>query len=81
MIQYRIKEENGYFYPQYKHSLETFWCWNPILRPAMDQYTYGNREGYVESFFHTLDEARQFVEKERKRREVKYHNFKKITDE
>lgn len=76
MTQYRIKEKNGYFYPQEKNGFITFWCWVCLYRPAHEQYKNVSLENFnhpVWAFFFSLEEAKEFIEKVKKKREIIIH--------
>ena len=55
MKQYRIKEKNWYYYPQYKHGIRTAWLWRNFIAAYLD----------VCYSFDTLKKAEDFIEEDR----------------
>jgi len=74
MNKYRIIEKDGYFYPQRKNGLETLWCWAALYRDAYLQYKNVSKyDGVVISFFKSFEEAKDFIDEYKKKKEIKYY--------
>lgn len=92
MKTYRVLEENGNFYPQYKNGWKTFWCWYFFEHGKKEEQTF---ELYDDGFlfaiflarFSTLKEAIEYIwkkknppkktSKEKKTSSKKYHYIQK----
>lgn len=61
---YRIKEKNGRFFPQER----SFWIW-------VGFFEWNNKGEFVEIYSNTLIEAEQYIEFEKKKRNVIIHKI------
>lgn len=75
MRQYRIKKMGNRFYPQYKNGWKTFWNWEFIYHPEYMQFKNSSESANIRAFFLSENEAIEFIERDRKNREVKYINI------
>ena len=75
MKKYRIKEECGYFYPQYKNGWRTLWSWDYFRHSVSFGSTYiVTNTGRFMARYLTLEEAKTYINGDkRSEREVIYH--------
>ena len=81
MRQYRIKEQNGYFYPQYKEGWKTLWFWENFNELGSTVYAgtdfydgWKNRSEYTRWLFKTKKKAEEFIENDKLETTIIYHN-------
>lgn len=76
-MKYRIKEKNGKFYPQKKW----FLFWERFPGEEYQYISYGLHlggeycTGYNDLFFNTLEEAKLYIEQEKEKRKIIYHEI------
>ena len=72
-MKYRIKETDYKFYPQRK--IFIFWIYfDGEPYKYWDEF-FGDRIGYKNLYFNSLKEAQSFIDEDKKKRKVTYHEI------
>ena len=80
MKEYRIKEKNKHFYPQSKNGWKTAWSWeyyrdlgSIIYQGTKFEDGWRNREAYTNWVFSNIQDADDFIKKQKIQDTIKYH--------
>lgn len=78
-LEYRIKQKDNKYYPQYKFGFRTLWCWeyfvdyHDVFVKLNNLQNVEGKNEYWRMFFYNFEDARKYIDTIKKKHFNKYY--------